>query len=321
MGRTPVRFRDHATDPSQDEIPLRAVSMRPLLTCGVIGVVLLFVACGGLFFVSAQNGSKAAPTVSPTNTPDEWSVTGTALAGWTPTFTPSPTGTPTETPTATATLDDWSLTGTAVFWQTYTPTPTETPTAAPTHDGINWLGQQLALWQSNAAARRTQQMMMATVTAQAITPAGDPPTPAVQYVEVTRIVNGGSSSAPPDVQYVEVTRVVNGGSQPPAPVVPWPTLGIVPLPTINPTYYAWLTWTPTPTVAGITPTASATASATPTNAPTNTPTNTPSSTPTASATATATDAPSNTPIPSLTPTETATATPTETATMEMILNP
>ena len=114
MAKTPVRFRDAATDPSQDEIPLRAVSLRPLLTCGVIGFVLLMAACGGLMFVSAQNGSKPTPSAPPTNTPDYWSSTGTAIAGWTPTYTPSPTGTPTETPSPTATLDEWDMTGPAV---------------------------------------------------------------------------------------------------------------------------------------------------------------------------------------------------------------
>jgi hypothetical protein len=313
MAKTPVRFRDAATDPSQDEIPLRAVSLRPLLTCGVIGFVLLMAACGGLMFVSAQNGSKATPSPTASATPDSWAVTGTAIAGWTPTYTPSPTGTPTETPTATATLDPWDMTGTAVFWQTYTPTPTETPTAAPTNDGLNWLASQYALWQSNIANWRTQQMMMATVTAQAYTPTGAPGTPAIQYIEVTRIVSGGGGSTQPDVRYIEVTPV---GWQPPNNPAPWPTYNVAPLPTVNPTYYVWLTWTPTPTVAGITPTASATASPTTTLQP-------PSATPTASATpsSTPTDAPTNTPIPTLTPTETATETPTETPTIEMILNP
>lgn len=319
MGKTPVRFRDSATDPSQDEIPLRAVSCRPLITCGVILLVVGLVACGGLMFVSAQMGSKPTPTAEPpsaTPTPDDWAATGTAIAGWTPTYTPTPTETPSSTPTPTATLDDWDMTGTAVFWLTYTPTPTETPSPTMTrtpHSGPNILGQWWMNVQGTVQANRTQQMLMATVTAQAITPQ-QTPTPMVQIVEVTRVVQG--SAPPPGIEYVEVTRVVNGGGSGGGNPAPLPTFNVQPLPTVNPTFYVWLTWTATPTVPGITPTAS------PTYHISHTPyaiSDTPTST--ATATATATPEPTSTPVPSLTPSVTATETPTATATDEMTSEP
>ena len=316
MGKTPVVFREPGVDPSMDEIPLRSVSMRPLLTCGAILFVVGLLACGGLMFVSAQMGSKPTPaaTIAPsdtaTPTPDHWEATGTAIAGWTPTATPTDTATPTETPTATYTLDAWDRTGTAIFWQTYTPThtltpsPTYTPSPRPTHSGPNLFYQWGQALQATAQAARTQAWLNATVTAQGWTPTPEAVsgTPQIQYVEVTRMVSGGGGSAPaaPDVQYVEVTRVVGGG-QPPAP-----TAWIVPLPSPNPTYYVWLTWTPTPTIPGITPTASLTA----THTPSATMTLQPSSTPTASPT----DPPSSTPIPSETPTASPTSTQTATET-------
>jgi hypothetical protein len=201
------------------------------------------------------------------------------------------------------------MTGTAIFWLTYTPTSTATPSSTPTHtprptsDGTFFPGidQWLINVRGTLQARRTELDAYATVTAQAITPTGTVE-PIIEYIEVTRIVGGGSGAAPaPEVRYIEVTPQ---GYEPPRYATPWPTYQIVPLPSPNPTYYIWLTWTKTPTPTGTlspTPTASATLPATATAPPTAT----------ASATITL-EPPTATTPPTATPTHTPTSTETAT---------
>lgn len=118
---TPAELYPPGYDPTLDRQPPAAVDVRRLIT--MIGVLLALV-LGGAVVVLMLTSNNTPTTEAIVVTLDDWSLTGTALANTTPTQTP----TPTNTPAATATLDDWSLTGTAAFFATQTPTPTLTPT-------------------------------------------------------------------------------------------------------------------------------------------------------------------------------------------------
>lgn len=123
-------FHPPGYDPTQDRVPPRATGLKPLLTC--LGMLFICVFVAG-FGISAQvAGNNATKQTLEANT---------------------------DTPTTT--LDSWSETGTAVFWETYTPTgtlsptPSETPTetVTPTETATatldSWSGTGTALyWQT-----------------------------------------------------------------------------------------------------------------------------------------------------------------------------
>lgn len=123
-------------DPTQDRLPPRRASLGPLLTCGagILAAVVFCAFAGGLFISSrTSTASAVTQTASPSATLDDWSATGTAMyhLTFTPTITPTPTatGAPTYTPAPTLTVDDWSATGTAIYYLTATAaTPTPWPT-------------------------------------------------------------------------------------------------------------------------------------------------------------------------------------------------
>jgi hypothetical protein len=134
---TPVIFREAGVNPALDENPIRGVNfMAPLVGCltfAIIGCVgFTAFALWNSMKASASPASEVIPAIAqsptPTETLDDWSLTGTAMYYGSQT----PTATNTPTPTATATLDDWSLTGTALYFQTFTPTATFTATATLT---------------------------------------------------------------------------------------------------------------------------------------------------------------------------------------------
>lgn len=249
-------FHPPGYDPTQDRVPPRATGLKPLLTCGGLLFICIFVAGFGLS-TAMSGGSKAkkteeaASSMTATNTLDPWSETGTALywQTFTPTGTLSPTPTETATETATPTettsptLDDWSATGTALYQLTFTPV-TGTPNIQATIDALPTL-------------QPTR------------TPTQRPP------------VNN-APPAPPERIFI---------TQPPRVVIVTERV-VVPVPIIV-----------TATASRIPPSATPTPTETPTETPsatfTLTPTETPSETPTATATATFTDVPTETPTATL----------------------
>lgn len=251
-------FHPPGYDPTQDRVPPRATGLKPLLTCGGLLFICIFVAGFGLS--TAMSGSskakkteEAASSMTATNTLDPWSETGTAIywQTFTPTGTLSPTPTETATESATPTetvsptLDDWGATGTALYQLTFRPV-TGTPNIQATIDAL--------------------------------------PTMHPTRTPTQRPVNN-APPAPPERIYI---------TQPPRVVIVTERV-VVPVPII-------ITATQPPIFM---PTATQTPSETPSPTFTLTPTETPSETPTATATATFTD------VPTETPTELPTETPEE----------
>ncbi|MBZ0282091.1 MAG: hypothetical protein K8L97_15230, partial [Anaerolineae bacterium] len=111
-----ISYHPPGYDPTQDRLPPRQATAGPLITCGM----LLLFACGVIGFLAGnfskgQAGDVVTPESTPEVTMDDWSLTGTAL--YFVTLTPQ-TATPTHTATATET---------PTVEMTYTPVVTNTP--------------------------------------------------------------------------------------------------------------------------------------------------------------------------------------------------
>lgn len=213
-----------------------------------------------------------APTDAPTATLDGWSLTGTALLY----ATASPTvdycwwltNTPTNTPTLVYTPDAWSATGTAVH---LAENPPVEPTSTPDLPHV-WC---------NHIPTATATITPLSLRTREATPTDEPTD---EPTARPRNSGGGSGGAVPTV-YIWPT---------PEPVIVQPTIPIPPEPTIKPTKKRRKkTKTPTPTMTPviIVVTATPTATETPTETATATYTETATETPTETATATETAIP------------------------------
>lgn len=287
---TTYNFRPSGYNPTLNQQPPPRASAKPLITCAVIVLAALF--CGGFglaFFLNSRQAGRIAGTQ-------------TAIA---------------KTPTVTPTINEWDMTGTAVYWLTYTPTPTATPsptedvTATPTSTGtvtpdipatktalvsIFIVGTQTALASqpaepSSLAARKTPLFPTARPNT-SITGDTLPPS-ASNYIGQVQ-----ATQQPP-----QVIRVTS----PPEPPIVVTRVNVVVI-TATPFPTEWPTATLTATVTfTFTPSATATYTATASATPSETPTSTPSATFTPIPTATWTE----TPTPTVTPSETPTEVPTE----------
>jgi len=280
-------FHSADYDPTQDQIPPPKQSTPGCLKFGCFAIIALAIGAG-VFFVN-KNNQKAS----------EAHATETAIAA---------------IPSLTPTLDDWSATGTAIFWLTYTPTPTIEASFTPTSTGTvtpDIPASMTALYiilnpQAEASAELTAGPTSKPNKPKATAKPSEPNIPGP----------GGSDSPPPPQptpkpQTQVITRVVPV----PIPVPVIVTATPQPLPSATRTPTATLTLTATMT---LTATASPTLTDVPTATPTETetPTATPTETPTA--TPTATEWPTATLEPTLTEVPTEIETPTE---IPMEVNP
>lgn len=258
-------------NPLEDQIPPPRDSPRGCLIGGC--VVLLMLLAAGIAIPAFLNNRKAQAE----------GATQTAIA---------------LTPSATATIDSWGSTGTALFWLTYTPTPTLDVTLTPTSTGTitpDVLGSATSLFATMWTTYETTQEPTATkpgslyyapATASSNNPA---PSNGGNTVVITRVyitqVAPGPTSRPPIIKIVTAT---------PKP----PTRTPVPRPTAERTDEPTSTLTATSTL-----TQTATASETPTDFPTVTPSPSETATETSTPSETPTDFPTVTPLPTDTPTD------------------
>ncbi|MDX2161177.1 MAG: hypothetical protein SF162_07630, partial [bacterium] len=277
--------------------------------------VLMIVILGALimFVVPSLSGGDSTPT--PTDT-----ATSTA--------TGSPTLTPTSTASMTNTPDDWSRTGTALYLSTITPTQTSTATV----DYCWWLTPTTAPtltpnaptptpddWSRAGTATLIAQLQITTATP-TLPPPVMPPRAwcditVTESAEVTEEATplGGFPTMPalePPPTWTPIPAAVqpSGGMSSSASVrdaAPIVVTQIVIQEIIAPTepridYNATLRVVETQIAQTYAPTSTPTATATPTHTPTSTPT----------VTATPTHTPTSTPTVTATPTHTPTSTPT-----------
>lgn len=288
--------------PDLDRLP-----PRPGRGCGgvlvVLSLLLIVVVAGVWMFVGAAAPRPAAvptddsssssaistPTGSPTSPPtatlDPWSLTGTALLHATASATIDYCWWLTPTPTATATLqytpDHWQATGTAIYEATNPPVP---PTATPDAPRVwcNNIPDPTMTPTITPLSLRRDVALTDVGPTFTLTPT---PEPTDRPANVPSMPSGGGSY--PGGGGSSSWPAFPGGDSGGGLTIWQPTAP--PAPTVAlPTAIPTLTATSTPT---------ATATATATGTPTPTATETPTETPTPTATATATETPTATPTP------------------------
>lgn len=257
MKKPPVVFRPAGVNPAKDEIPIKGVNIRPLVTCGV----LFFFACIGVSAFSLLRGSRPEATEEPIIIP-------------TVALLPSQS----HTPLPTLTLDAWQMTGTAIFFETYTPTATLSPTPTETPRSLS---ERLSIFAEILRSLPTVTPAPTATIQPTYTPYPPPQQPRPETIIVTappqepRIITQPAPPAPTARTIIEV-RVVTATLTRTKTATPTATLTENPTETATPTETPTLTTTPTET-------------ATPTETPTET------ATPTATATLTATPTETETP--------------------------
>lgn len=291
---TVYNYRQSGYNPTTNQQPPPRTSARPLLTCGAIVLIVLFVA--GIAAAMGINGQKAAQLAG----------TQTAVA---------------LTPTATMTVDEWAMTGTAIYWLTYTPTPTLDATFTPTSTGTVT---------PDIPATITAIYMTLNPTAESTVEVFGNPLykPTLKPTSIPIIIGGnngnttsGNTLPPSAGNYINTMETQQAPQPKPPTSVPQPPIVVtrmVEVPVIvtatwPPTLTPSLTHTPTRT-----PSPTLTATATPTETYTSTPSATPTETPTSTPSATATEFPSPTPTETFTATLTPTETPTEVLVEEIV---
>lgn len=269
------------------EISAGGRSCFALLGWIALGIAVLF-AVGWFLaaYFSGRSAHVATPTLAAiefmpthtvflTNTPDQWSATGTAMlyatASATLDYCAWLTPTATHTPTIAYTPDPWSATGTAIYLATNPPT---TPIPQPTTPR-NWCDFQTPTFTPLAFNRPLDDSVSPTAMLL--------PTTTPEPTETQVNLGGGIVNPIPPTQIVVL---------PPEPPVVLPT-AIPPeptrtkkpkktrTPTLMPSATFTATWTETPT---LTPSATFTATWTPTFTATSTPTETATLTPSATET-------------------------------------
>jgi hypothetical protein len=314
-------------DPSLNREPPSAVDVRRIVL--LIGLLLLLVCGAGTFILAQVVGSQSASASKETpEATEEPTLVQIIEVTSVPTDTLQPTNT--DIPTNTPTLDDWSLSGTALFFSTSTATFTWTPTL----DYCWWLtpSPTPSVTPNQPTATLDDWSLAGTqvfIEAHTLTPT-PPPTQ-----RPPRALCDGAPSPEPlsteeptrdrpfptlDLPILPPPTWTNVPPQPAAPVYqPPPEIQQVVItsppqvvivtspPQIPPPVLIVVTATPLPATATFTPTNTATSTETPTATFTFTATNTetPSLTPspTPTLTETPTDTPSLTWTPSSTPTD------------------
>jgi hypothetical protein len=307
--QTPIDFRGPGwLEDLNRNPPKEGAGCGRILLLLVVGLGVIAATCGGLiWFIQSRGGKTTAADAamltlvgSPAATMqfgaamtlDDWSLTGTAMA----LATSSPTLdycyflTPSPVPSSTPlpiTPDAWALTGTAFKLATGTPTGTPLPTQAPPRA---WCDFATADPGATAAATAAAPLVMTATPTSSPAPTLEPtntPRPPTDQPAAPR------QSAP--VQQAPAQPVIVVQTQ--VQVVVQTSVVIQPEVRI-------ITATPLPPTSTLTPSPTATVTLTPTLTETPTATATATETPTETATPTATETATETPTLTETPTET-----------------